>query len=68
MNAMPGSGWLDYGALGAAMCVLLIAVGLLFRVLVWTREILELVLSRVQDNTHALASLSERIGTHEEAR
>ena len=59
--------YLDYGALGAAIGVLLIAVGVLFRVLMWARDIMELVLDRVQDNTRALTVLSQQLGEHEEA-
>lgn len=53
--------YLDYPALGAAILVLLIAMAVLFRVLLWAREILDLVLTRVQDNTGALVRLAERL-------
>jgi len=58
--------FLDYGALGAAVLVLLVAVGVLFRVLMWARELMDLVLVRVEDNTRALAQLAERLHAHEE--
>jgi hypothetical protein len=60
------SQYLDYGALGAALFVLLVAVSLLFRVLMWARDIFDLVLTRVQENTQALALLAERLSTLEE--
>lgn len=60
------SEYLDYGALGASVLVLLVAVGVLFRVLMWAREILEMVLGRIQDNTAALVRLSERLHGGEE--
>ncbi len=62
---LPDLHYLDYGALGAAILVLLVAVGILYRVLVWVREILEMVLTRVQDNTNALARLRERLAAEE---
>ncbi len=55
------SNYLDYGALGAAILVLLVAVGVLVRILGFAREILDLVLSRIQDNTRALAVLADRL-------
>jgi hypothetical protein len=58
--------YLDYGALGAAILVLLVAVAVLFRVLMWVREILDLVLSRVQANTQALTVLATRLEGHAE--
>lgn len=58
--------FLDYGALGAAILVLLVSVGVLFRVLLWARELMDLVLVRVEDNTRALAQLAERLNAHEE--
>jgi hypothetical protein len=58
--------WLDHGALGASMLVLLISMTILFRVLRWAREVMELVLGRIQDNTAALVRLSERIHDGEE--
>jgi hypothetical protein len=65
---MSASNYLDYGALGAAILVLLVAVGVVFRVLMWARDIMEMVLSRVQENTRALASLAERIDAREDDR
>jgi hypothetical protein len=52
---------LNYGALGAAMIVLLIAMTILFRVLWWARDVMDLVLERVQHNTAALVRLAERL-------
>jgi hypothetical protein len=65
---MSASNYLDYGALGAAILVLLVAVGVVFRVLMWARDIMEMVLSRVQENTRALSSLAERIDAREDDR
>jgi hypothetical protein len=59
--------YLDYGALGAAILVLLVAVAVLFRVLMWVREILEMVLKRIQENTQALTLLSVRLDEHPQA-
>lgn len=53
---------LDYGALGAAVLIILVAVGVLYRVLAFVREILSMVLERIQDNTRALAILTSRLG------
>lgn len=58
--------YLDYGALGAAILVLLVTVGVLFRVLLWAREIMDMVLDRVSDNTAALVRLAERLHGGEE--
>ena len=55
---------LDYGALGAAILVLLVAVGVLFRVLMWVREIIGMVLGRIQENTQALTLLAVRLEDH----
>lgn len=52
---------LNYGALGAALAVLLIAVSVLLRVLMWARELMEMVLDRIEQNTAALVRLSERL-------
>lgn len=52
---------LNYGALGAALAVLFVAVAILFRVLVWARSIFSMVLDRVEGNTAALVRLSERL-------
>lgn len=61
--------FLNYGALGLAMAVLMLAVAVLFRVLVWARGVLELVLERFEDNTTALVRLSERLhGSGEEVK
>jgi len=57
---------LNYGALGLALGVLLIAVGILFRVLLFAREIFQITLERVENNTAALVRLSERLHGHEE--
>ncbi len=56
--------YLDYGALGAAILVLMVAVGVLFRVLMFVREVLDLVLRRIQANTEALTVLASRVGEH----
>jgi hypothetical protein len=53
--------YLDYGALGAAMLVLLISVGVLFRALTWAHDLFEIVLARLQQNTDALVRLAEKL-------
>jgi len=57
--------YLDYGALGAAVFVMLVAMAILFRVLMWVREMMNLVLDRLQENTRALVHLADRVnGDH----
>ena len=56
--------WLDHGALGASMLVLLFAVTLLFKVLLFVRELVEIILQRIQANTRALAQLSAQLEGH----
>lgn len=57
--------FLDHGVLGVSLLVLLIAIGVLTRVLVWTREILrlvmDLVVTRIETDTTALMRQSERL-------
>lgn len=55
------SDYLDYGALGAAMFTLLVCVAVLYRTLMFVREIFGLVLERIQQNTATLAQLAERL-------
>lgn len=59
--------YLDYGALGAAILVLMVAVAVLFRVLMFVREVLDLVLRRIQANTEALTLLASRVTDHASA-
>lgn len=56
--------WLDHGALGAAMMVLLFAVTVLFKTLLFARELMEVILQRVQANTRALTLLSAQLEGH----
>jgi hypothetical protein len=58
--------YLDHGALGAAVLVMLVSMSMLYRTLLWTRELMEMVLNRIQDNTRALTALVERLGGYEE--
>jgi hypothetical protein len=58
--------FLNYGALGAALLVLLIAVGVLLRVLQFSRDIFAMTLDRIETNTAALVRLSERLHGGEE--
>jgi hypothetical protein len=60
------SDYLNYGALGASMMVLLIAVAVLYRVLLFVGQILSLVLNRFEDNTAALVQLAERLNQRKE--
>ena len=49
---------LDYGALGAAMLVLLLAMGLQMWTLTWMETFLSMVLERIEDNTQTLLGLT----------
>jgi hypothetical protein len=51
---------LDYGALGAAVLVLLLAMGLLMWSLTWMEGVLEMVLDRIEENTQLLLDASHR--------
>ena len=62
---LPGD-YLAYGPLGASMFTMLICVGVLYRTLMFVREILGLVLDRFQQNTATLAQLAERLRRQEE--
>ena len=50
---------LDYGALGAAMLVLLMAMSLHLAILRWTESLLDTVLGRVEENTQMLLGLAD---------
>lgn len=60
------SDFLDHGALGLSLFVLLLAVAVLFRVLQWARSIFDLILSRIESNTSALVRLAERLHGEED--
>jgi len=55
--------YLDYGALGVSVVVLLISVGILYRVLQHQQRMHERTISVLQDNAAILAAIKETTGS-----